>query len=65
MRFVMIACADDWEEAYQSLRQIVMEDLLLEEEEGQRRGKVSTSTGGSCFVYKDFIHLCNNTQTGK
>ncbi|RVE56713.1 hypothetical protein OJAV_G00224130 [Oryzias javanicus] len=36
---------DDWEEAYQSLRQIVMEDLLLEEEEGQRSSKVGTSTG--------------------
>uniref|UniRef100_A0A3P9I075 Leucine-rich repeats and guanylate kinase domain containing n=1 Tax=Oryzias latipes TaxID=8090 RepID=A0A3P9I075_ORYLA len=43
--FDNVVPCDDWEEAYQSLRQIVMEDLLLEEEEGQRRGKVSTSTG--------------------
>lgn len=51
---VLFAGADDWEEAYQSLRQIVMEDLLLEEEEeeGQRSSKVGTSTG---------ILLCNNT----
>lgn len=43
---VLFAGADDWEEAYQSLRQIVMEDLLLEEEEeGQRSSKVGTSTG--------------------
>ncbi|KAF6733894.1 Leucine-rich repeat and guanylate kinase domain-containing protein [Oryzias melastigma] len=45
--FDNVVPCDDWEEAYQSLRQIVMEDLLLEEEEEerQRSSKVGTSTG--------------------
>lgn len=47
--------ADDWEDAYKTLRQAVKEYLLLEEqEEGENNNRASpdnTSTGVYVFVY--------------
>lgn len=56
--FCVCVWEDDWEEAYQTLRQVVKEYLLLEEqeEEGENNNRGSpdnTSTGVYLFVCSD------------